>query len=236
MQIDGVERALVDIEDGEVKITYNESQVAQEKIKNKNSTTWVACSIIKSCKKFICNIYALVEVKYLYFNVLLELVIGYIALFIIVKFLGKTQLNQITPFDFISALVMGDLVGSAIFNQKVGILAILFAIAVWGALIFISEMLTQKSRWLRYVFEGRPSMIINNGNLDWKEMKKNKIDIDQLKQLLRFKDIFSIQDVDYAILENNGGISVLRKSDADQPTCKDLKIKRRKKKYTLNDH
>jgi uncharacterized membrane protein YcaP (DUF421 family) len=174
-----------------------------------------------------------VEVKHLYFNVLLELVIGYIALFIIVKFLGKTQLNQITPFDFISALVMGDLVGSAIFNQKVGILAILFAIAVWGSLIFISEMLTQKSRWLRYVFEGRPSMIINNGNLDWKEMKKNKIDIDQLKQLLRFKDIFSIQDVDYAILENNGGISVLRKSDADQPTCKDLKIKGEKRSIPL---
>lgn len=173
------------------------------------------------------------EVKHLYFNVLLELVIGYIALFIIVKFLGKTQLNQITPFDFISALVMGDLVGSAIFNQKVGILAILFAIAVWGALIFISEMLTQKSRWLRYVFEGRPSMIINNGNLDWKEMKKNKIDIDQLKQLLRFKDIFSIQDVDYAILENNGGVSVLRKSDADQPTCKDLKIKGEKRSIPL---
>ena len=62
-------------------------------------------------------------------------------------------------------------------------------------------------------------MIIKNGNLDWKEMKKNKIDIDQLKQLLRFKDNFSIHDVNYAILENNGGISVLRKSEVDQPTC-----------------
>jgi uncharacterized membrane protein YcaP (DUF421 family) len=166
-----------------------------------------------------------VGVKDLYFDVLLELVVGYIALFIIVKFLGKTQLNQITPFDFISALIMGDLVGNAIFEKKVGIIIILFAVGVWGALIYTTEWLTQKSRRLRYILEGRPVMLINKGKLDWKAMKKNQIDIDQLQQLLRFKDIFSLQDVEYAILENNGGVSVLRKSEADQPTLCDLKIK-----------
>ena len=82
-------------------------------------------------------------VKDLYFDVLLELVVGYIALFIIVKVLGKTQLNQITPFDFISALVMGDLVSGAIFEQKVGIFLILFATGVWGVLIYLTEWLTK---------------------------------------------------------------------------------------------
>lgn len=52
-------------------------------------------------------------------------------------------------------------------------------------------------------------MIINKGKLDWKEMKKNKIDIDQLQHLLRSKDIFSLKDIEYAILENIGGISDL---------------------------
>lgn len=160
-----------------------------------------------------------------YFNILTELVGGYAALFFTVKLLGKTQISQITPFDFISALVLGDLVGGAIFDKKAGLLKILFAIIVWGTLIYITEIVTQKSRQMRYLLEGRPAVIINKGKLVWKEMKKNRLDIDQLLQLLRTKNIFSLQEVEYAILENNGGLSILKKADCDQPTCRDLKIK-----------
>ncbi|WML53083.1 hypothetical protein RCG17_27745 [Neobacillus sp. PS3-12] len=53
-----------------------------------------------------------------YLDILIELVMGYIALFITVKCLGRTQISQITPFDFISSLVLGDLVGSAIFDEQ----------------------------------------------------------------------------------------------------------------------
>lgn len=159
-----------------------------------------------------------------YLNILIELVIGYIALLIIVKCLGKTQISQITTFDFISALVLGDLVGSAVLDERVGLLKVLFSIGVWGALIFITEVLTQKSRHIRYLTEGRPSIIINQGKLDWNEMKRNRLDINQFKQLLRSKDIFLLQDVEYAILENDGKVSVLRKQESDQPTYQDLKV------------
>jgi uncharacterized membrane protein YcaP (DUF421 family) len=161
-----------------------------------------------------------------YLDILIELVMGYIALFITVKCLGRTQISQITPFDFISSLVLGDLVGSAIFDAKAGLLKILFAILVWGALIFLTEIATQKSFTLRYIFEGKPSVIIKKGELVWKEMKKNRLDLDQLRQLLRAKDVFSLDEVEYAIFENNGGLSVLKKADSDQPTCKDLNITR----------
>jgi uncharacterized membrane protein YcaP (DUF421 family) len=68
-------------------------------------------------------------------------------------------------------------------------------------------------------------VIIKKGELIWKEMKKNRLDIDQLQQLLRAKNVFSLEEVEYAIFENNGGLSVLKKSESDQPTCKDLNIK-----------
>jgi uncharacterized membrane protein YcaP (DUF421 family) len=160
-----------------------------------------------------------------YLDILIELVMGYIALFITVKCLGRTQISQITPFDFISSLVLGDLVGSAVFDKQAGLLKILFAILIWGALIFFTEIATQKSFTLRYLFEGKPSMIIRKGELVWKEMKRNRLDIDQLRQLLRAKDVFSLDEVEYAIFENNGGLSVLKKADSDQPTCKDLNLK-----------
>lgn len=160
----------------------------------------------------------------MYETIFFEIVGGYIVLFIIVRLLGKSQISQISPFDFISALVLGELVGNAIYDQDTGFSIIVFSIVIWGVLIYITEFLTQKSRKLRYILEGRASIIIHKGQLDWKQMKRNHIDIDQLQQLLRDKGVFSLQEVEFAILENNGGISVLRKAEADQPTLTDLKI------------
>ena len=108
-----------------------------------------------------------------YLEILVELIIGYFALFITVKCLGKTQISQITPFDFISALVLGDLVSSAVFQEHISTVKILFAIAVWGSLIFMTDIASQKSRRLRHLFEGKPSIIINHGKIDMNELKKN---------------------------------------------------------------
>lgn len=160
----------------------------------------------------------------LYGIILFEIVGGYIVLFIIVRLLGKSQISQISPFDFISALVLGEIVGNAIYDKDTGFSMIIFSAFIWGTLIFITEFLTQKSRKLRYLLEGKASIIIHKGKLDWKQMKRNHLDIDQLQQLLRDKGVFSLQEVEFAILENNGAISVLKKAEADQPTLSDLKI------------
>ena len=171
-----------------------------------------------------------------YLEILVELIIGYFALFITVKCLGKTQISQITPFDFISALVLGDLVSGAVFEEHISIGKILFAIAVWGLLIYMTDIASQKSRKLRHLFEGKPSIIINHGKIDMNEMKKNRLDIDQLQQLLRSKDIFSLQDVTYAIYENNGELNILQKPELEIPTYKDLKITNRKGKENFCNH
>lgn len=110
-----------------------------------------------------------------YLEILVELIIGYFALFITVKCLGKTQISQTTPFDFISALVLGDLVSGAVFEEHISTGKILFAIAVWGLLIYMTDFASQKSRKLRHLFEGKPSIIINHGKIDMNELKKKGI-------------------------------------------------------------
>ncbi|WP_426470256.1 hypothetical protein, partial [Salmonella enterica] len=75
-------------------------------------------------------------------QIAVELVVGYIALFIMAKILGRTQITQITPFDFISALVLGELVGNGLYDVNVGLAQMLFAIALWGLLIYATEMIT----------------------------------------------------------------------------------------------
>lgn len=168
-----------------------------------------------------------------YIEMLVELIGGYLSLFIVVKLLGKTQISQITPFDFISALVLGEFVGSAVFDDDINLLKIVFGIVVWGILIYFTELTTQKSRKLRLILEGKPSFIIKEGKLDWKELKKNHLDINQLQQLLRSKDIFSLREVEFAVLEPNGSISVLRKQEADQPTYQDFKMEIQKRLIPL---
>ncbi|MFS0785668.1 DUF421 domain-containing protein [Shouchella sp. 1P09AA] len=154
-----------------------------------------------------------------------ELTVGLFALLILTKVMGKTSFAQITPFDFISALILGELVGNAIYDDEVRIGTILFSVFIWGLLLFIIEWATQRFRKTRKFFEGNPSIIIQNGHLNRNEMKRNKLDMNQLQHLLRQKDAFSVREVAYAVLETDGQISVLKKQKYDQPTFEDFKLK-----------
>ncbi|WP_090236687.1 DUF421 domain-containing protein [Fictibacillus solisalsi] len=157
-------------------------------------------------------------------TITIEMVVGFFALFFLTKVLGKTQLSQLTPFDFISALILGELVGNAMYDPDVHIWMILFAISVWGILMYSLEILTQKSMKFRKILEGSPSIVIRKGTMDRKQMSKNKIDINQLQNLIRQKGYFSLREIEYAILETNGSISVLPKSDNQPVTRQDLKL------------
>ena len=73
----------------------------------------------------------------MYKDITIEIIGGFFALLIMLKILGKTQFSQITPFDFITALVLGNFVGGAIFENSAGLKEILFSIFIWGVLIYI---------------------------------------------------------------------------------------------------
>ncbi len=152
------------------------------------------------------------------------LVVGLLALLVSTNMLGKTQISQATPFHFISALVLGELLGNAVYDNEVNLYKILFAIALWTFLMFSIEMITQKFRKVRGFFEGNPSIVINKGEINFKELKKNRMDLNELQSLLRQKGVFSFKEVEYAILESNGSVSVLKKFEYGQPTKQELKI------------
>lgn len=159
-----------------------------------------------------------------YSQILIETIVGFLCLFTLTKVLGKTQITQITAFDFIAALVLGELVGNALYDKEAGILEIVYAVFLWGLLIYITEWVTQKYKGTRALLEGRPSVIIYKGKLQYQNMKKGRLDINQLQHLLRSKEVFSLQDVEFAVLETDGTVSILRKTNAQTPTRKDLNL------------
>jgi uncharacterized membrane protein YcaP (DUF421 family) len=158
-------------------------------------------------------------------QITIEIVLGFVALFVITKILGKTQITQITTFDFISALVLGELVGNAIYDDEVGLLHIIYAVLIWGLLIFILEIITQKWSKTRGFLEGKPTIIIHKGKILREGLKKSKLDINQLQHLIRSKGAFSIRELEYAVLETDGTVSILKKAPYETPTKQDLQLK-----------
>ena len=154
----------------------------------------------------------------------IELIVGFFFLFIIVKFVGKKIINQITPFTFIAAIVLGELLGNALYDHKIGVFYIVYSMTIWGGLLFSVEYLSQKCLTFRGVVEGKPSALIKNGIVDREALRKNRMNINQLQSLLRQSETFSIREVAYCYLEANGSISILKKSKYQKTTQEDFNI------------
>jgi len=156
-------------------------------------------------------------------DISLELFFGFIALLLAVKIIGRRHVQQISPFDFISAIVMGELLGNAIYDDT-SILFVVYAIALWALLLFVIEKLTQKSHKFRNVIEGSPILIIKKGIIDYSVLKNEKLDFTELLSLLRNKGIFSVREVEYAIVEPSGIITVIKKTPYEIVTKSDLSV------------
>ncbi|WP_144559104.1 DUF421 domain-containing protein [Shouchella miscanthi] len=159
-----------------------------------------------------------------YISLTTELIVGFFALLVLSKVLGKNQITQLTPFDFISALVIGELLGNAIYDDDIHLVYVLYAIFIWGSLIYSIEMITQKFRFTRGLLEGSPSIIIAKGRIQFDELRKNKLDLNQLQHLLREKGVFSIREVQYGILETNGTVNIQLKHAFRSPSNQDMAV------------
>ncbi|WP_156288588.1 DUF421 domain-containing protein [Oceanobacillus salinisoli] len=158
------------------------------------------------------------------FDLTIELVIGFILLFLIVTFVGKPIINQISPFTFIAAIVLSEILGNAIYEPKVGVFYIIYAMLLWGGLLFLVEYIGQKSLFFRRISEGKPDALIENGKINRDALKKNRMTINQLQSLLRQSEIFSVREVAFCYLESNGAISVLKKSKYQKTAQEDFNM------------
>ncbi|GGF88734.1 DUF421 domain-containing protein [Paenibacillus albidus] len=159
-----------------------------------------------------------------YGSILIKLIAGFAGLWAMTRLLGKKEISALTPFDFISAVILGDLVGDTIYDQEQSVLRLIFSLAVWTILSIVFEKLTQHIRKLRTPLEGKPEILIRDGRVDVDKLRKSSLDFEQLRMMLRAKDTFSIHEVAYAIYETNGSLSILKKPQYEPATRGDLKL------------
>lgn len=165
------------------------------------------------------------------FQYSLRTLLGFVALLLLTRLLGKKQLSQMTFFTYITGIALGNIAGEIVLNKEIKAAAGITAMALWAFLTILIEQLALKSPLVRVLFDGEPAIVIKNGKIQSKAMALSKLNMDDLSMLLRDKNVFSIREVDYAILEPNGKLSVLKKQEEEAPTKKELQLPIQKRLY-----
>ncbi|MNC43231.1 hypothetical protein D3C75_920830 [compost metagenome] len=101
---------------------------------------------------------------------------------------------------------------------------LIFTLAVWTLLSVTFEKITLHLPKLRKPLEGEPEVLIRDGKIDLVKLRKNNLDFEQLRMMLRAKDTFSVSEVAYAIYETNGSLSILKKAQHEPATREDLLV------------
>ena len=127
--------------------------------------------------------------------------------------MGKREIGKLSTFDIVVFFVISELFSLSLNEPKASILHSLIPITIIVILQVITAFISLKNRKFRKSMEGSPTFIIYNGELNDKEMKKNRYNIDDLLLQLRMKDVQTPDEVQFAILENNGELNVILKED-----------------------
>ncbi len=140
---------------------------------------------------------------------LIRTLIIFITLIIVMRLMGKRQIGEMQPFEFVITLIIADLACVPMADVSIpliyGIVAILALFVLHQLLSFIE----QGGRVAKLIVSGKPSIVINKNGVDIKELKKNNMGLDDLIESMRSAGYFSLDDVDYAIFESNGKLSTL---------------------------
>ena len=149
-----------------------------------------------------------------YLIVLLKTFLFYWVIVIVYRFMGKREVGELGIVDLIVSVLIAELAAISIENYKQDLLLSLLPLLLLVILqIFIAKV-SLKSSKIRTILDGNPSVIIDNGKVNFKEMIKQRYNLEDLLTQLRAREVKSIGEVEYAILETSGKLSVFRKTAA----------------------
>ena len=143
-----------------------------------------------------------------YGAIAMKLIVGMIGILAFLRITGKAQMGQLTPLDTVSAFVIGALVGGVLYNPDMTIWHLIFALAVWTVFNMLVRF-AMRSAYLRHLIKGESVFLVKDGVLNFRNFKRNSLEMEQFRLMLRQKGIFSMFDVDDVLFEANGAVTVL---------------------------
>ena len=138
----------------------------------------------------------------------------YLVLFLIFRLSGKRQVGQLTPFDLVLLLIISNAVQNAMVGPDTSLLGgliVALVLIVWNRLL---GYLSTRSRRMERLIEGRPEVVVHRGRVYEDVLHRNDISLDELRAALRRNGAFDLSEVEYALLETNGALSVKKRDGA----------------------
>ncbi|WP_171685087.1 DUF421 domain-containing protein [Paenibacillus planticolens] len=154
----------------------------------------------------------------------LRTIAAFVLIMIITRILGKHTIARMTYNDFVASITLGSIIGNLAFNTHLKTWPMITSSVIFGGIVYLISVISLKSRKIRKWFAGKPTVVIENGKIMEENLRKIQFTLDTLNQELREKDIFDIEEVQYAILELNGRLSILKKPEYRPLIQKDLQL------------
>ncbi len=160
----------------------------------------------------------------LYLKVVLQTVLAFFVILFVTRILEKEQLSQLTFYEYVAGITLGSLAAGLAIDTLVSPWVVLASLVTFAFLTYLMGFISLKSRAARKLLEGEPTIVVQNGKIMEKNMGKLRYNVDDLLAQLREKGVFNIADVEFAVLEPNGHLSVLLKSPKKPVTKEDLQV------------
>jgi len=159
-----------------------------------------------------------------YLKIIIETTVTFFTLLLLTRFLGKKQLSHCTFFNYVTGITVGSIAGNMVIINTEEFFKELTSLVLWCVLTVLIGLVSMKSSKLRILLDGEPTILIKKGNIDKKALFFTNLNIDDLTMMIRQQNIFSITEIDYAILEPNGSLSVLKKPQFQATQKSDLQL------------
>lgn len=154
----------------------------------------------------------------------LRISFAYLLLLTLTRIMGRKMISQLTFFDFVVGVIVGSVAANLSVSQQNPVLSGVTVLIVLALITIIIDFSNIKSMFSRKLTNSEPVTLVENGKIIDKNLEKTRLPLDNLMMLLREKNTFNIADVEFAIFETDGKLSVLKKSQKQPVTPSDLNI------------
>ena len=155
-------------------------------------------------------------------TIIIRSIIIYLIVLLVFRLMGKRQLGQMQPFELVLTLIIADLATIPMAEVSVPVLHGVVPLLTLVVLHFVLTLISRSSHFFSKIISGKPVIIVNPKGIDYKAMKKLNLSTDDIFEALRGSGYFNISQVQYAIMETNGKVSVMPKADYAPVTNADL--------------
>ncbi|WP_261304857.1 DUF421 domain-containing protein [Paenibacillus andongensis] len=151
-------------------------------------------------------------------TIFLRTVLIYFVVFLMLRIMGKREIGKLSLFDLVISIMIAEIAVFVIEDTEKPLMDGLVPMTTLVLIQILIAFITLKSRMVRVLFDGKPSVLINKGKIDREEMKKHRYNLDDLMQQLRQNKIINVADVEFAVLEPSGKLSVLERKVKETET------------------